>query len=407
MLHEGASQSAIGSATDAAGNASSTSVGPISIDTTLPMITGTPTTAPNGAGWYNSDVTIHWSASDALSGLNGVVPSDSVLTADGTNVCASASVTDIAGNSASATTCVKIDRTGASTTAELSADFGTGWWAGSAQLTLVAVDNLSGVAATYYAVDDGPAAAYFAPFAFTTGGVHTITFWSVDGAGNVEDRNGPGHTVTVKIDDVAPHIMATRSPAANEDGWNNGDVTVSFTCSDDETAVATCPVPVVVSAEQAGQTVSGSAVDAAGNTATATVTAINVDKTAPTIAGSANPSANAFGWNNSAVTVTFACSDSLSTVRSCDAPVTLTDDTDAGTATGDSTDRAGNSASTTVSGIKIDTVPPTLDGTPATLPNEAGWYNQPVVIHWVAGDDRSGGPSRASRRLTAECASHD
>src|SRR5207249_2707928 len=69
-LHEGASQSAAGSATDAAGNGSSATVGGINVDETAPALSGAPTSNPNAAGWYNGDVTVHWTASDGLSGIN-------------------------------------------------------------------------------------------------------------------------------------------------------------------------------------------------------------------------------------------------------------------------------------------------------------------------------------------------
>ena len=43
-----------------------------------PSITGTPTTSPNGNGWYKGDVTIHWTCSDALSGVVAC-PEDTVI----------------------------------------------------------------------------------------------------------------------------------------------------------------------------------------------------------------------------------------------------------------------------------------------------------------------------------------
>ena len=69
VLHEGANQSANGSAVDAAGNSKQGGVSRINVDKTAPTLSGTPTTDPNAAGWYAGDVIIGWNCSDALSGV--------------------------------------------------------------------------------------------------------------------------------------------------------------------------------------------------------------------------------------------------------------------------------------------------------------------------------------------------
>lgn len=90
-------------------------------------------------------------------------------------------------------------------------------------------------------------------------------------------------SVTIKRDATPPSITASRSPEANAYGWNNTDVTVSFSCSDALSGIDVCPADVVVSTEGAGQSVTGTAMDQAGNTASAAVSDINIDKTAPTL----------------------------------------------------------------------------------------------------------------------------
>lgn len=86
------------------------------------------------------------------------------------------------------------------------------------------------------------------------------------------------------VDITPPTIVGSRTPAANAAGWNNTDVTASFVCEDLESGIASCTAPVTLSAEGAGQSVTGTAVDIAGNMAMATVSDINIDKTAPSIA---------------------------------------------------------------------------------------------------------------------------
>src|SRR5205085_424786 len=132
-------------------------------------------------------------------------------------------VSDLAGNSTSKTVSgIKIDRTAPSTLASVPAPLDSGWYAGDVLVTLTTGADLSGVDTTYYSVDGGTAQVYGVPFAHSLKGVHTITFWSVDNAGNVEDKTAPGHSITLKIDGVPPTITGSRSPAANGFGWNNG-----------------------------------------------------------------------------------------------------------------------------------------------------------------------------------------
>jgi hypothetical protein len=68
-----------------------------------------------------------------------------------------------------------------------------------------------------------------------------------------------------------PTIAATRSPAANANGWNSGDVTVSFTCADPLHALVTCPAATMVAAEGANQSVTGSSATKGGTTVSATL----------------------------------------------------------------------------------------------------------------------------------------
>src|SRR5260370_20915563 len=71
-------------------------------------------------------------------------------------------------------------------------------------------------------------------------GVHTLTYWSVDKAGNTEDSSQPGKTITVKIDKTAPTISNTNAPGANSNGWNNTSVTVTFNCADALSGIQSC-----------------------------------------------------------------------------------------------------------------------------------------------------------------------
>ena len=87
----------------------------------------------------------------------------------------------------------------------------------------------------------------------------------------------------VRIGLPRPTIVASRSPAANSAGWNNGDVAVSFVCVDPLSALAGCPAQVIVSAEGRDQSVTGSSALKGGGTVAATITGISIDKTNPVV----------------------------------------------------------------------------------------------------------------------------
>lgn len=393
-LGQGADQSAAGTAVDVAGNTAAATLDHLDVDKTAPVLSGAPTTSPNAAGWYDNSVTIRWTCSDALSGIDGACPADTTVSGEGSNLGATASVSDKAGNTRTVVVSgLKIDSTTPVTTGSVSAPLATGWYADKVRVTLDGTDNLSGVAKTWYAVDGGAAAVYAGAFDFSTPGVHTITFWSVDAAGNLEDAAAAGHSVTVKIDGIKPTISGSATPAPNTAGWNNTDVTVAFSCSDAESGIASCPDDSVLSDDGAAQYVTGTATDHGGNSDSATVGPVNVDKTGPTLSGAATTSPNANGWYNGDVTVHWTPSDATSGVD----PTTIPGDS---VVTGEGadltagpvqvSDLAGNSRAASVTDLKIDRTKPTISGAPTTAPNAAGWYRGNVAVDWTCSDALSG-----------------
>jgi hypothetical protein len=83
-----------------------------------------------------------------------------------------------------------------------------------------------------------------------------------------------------------------------------------------------------------------------------TISILGVDSEGPAIAATVTPAPNANGWNNDLVTVTFQCTDALTGVTSCSAPVTLTNE-GLHSITGSATDSAGNTSTRAVA-VKID-----------------------------------------------------
>jgi hypothetical protein len=388
-LGEGENQAARGSVLDAAGNSASDEVTDIDVDKTAPMLAGAATTEPNDEGWYSGDVVVAWSASDALSGLAGATPADVTVEGEGANRSASATVYDNAGNSTTTTVDgIRIDRTAPVTTVEVADPLGSGWYGGAVEVTLTAHDSLSGPARTMYTVGDGEPQRYSGPFAFAADGVHQIGFWSLDKAGNAESETA--NRIELKIDGVAPGISASRSPAGNANGWNNTPVTVTFACVDAHSGFDTCGPDATVSDEGAGQSVTGHAMDLAGNTASATLGDINIDLTQPTLTGQATRRPNDHGWYNDAVTVAWTAADELSGLDG-DAPAesVIDGEGDNLTATASVEDKAGNVRSTVVDGIRIDrTKPETTASKPE--PYSTGWYAGAVKVILTGSDDRAG-----------------
>ena len=71
VTQEGEGHIIVGTATDLAGNSTSTSV-IINIDKTPPQVTALVTPLPNAAGWNNADTTVTFTAQDSLSGVGNV-----------------------------------------------------------------------------------------------------------------------------------------------------------------------------------------------------------------------------------------------------------------------------------------------------------------------------------------------
>ena len=88
-------------------------------------------------------------------------------------------------------------------------------------------------------------------------------------------------TYTVATDTTPPTLRMTVTPAPNAAGWNNTDVVVRLDCQDPGgSGVQSCPEDIALTAEGAGQLVTVTITDHAGNAVTQSVT-VHIDKTPP------------------------------------------------------------------------------------------------------------------------------
>lgn len=189
------------------------------------------------------------------------------------------------------------------------------------------------------------------------------------------------------VDKESPVLTANQSPPANANGWNNTDVTVSWSCNDDESGVD-------LSASELNDdvlAVSGSATafcaDLAGNTVTASYD-VQIDRDAPTvdIAAPLPWSVNLIGME-----LSFGATDDLSGVASVVAtlddgsgPLAVEDGTAIDIAgvyrlAVTATDFAGNTATETVDFVVYDPAGGAVYGggrfpsAPGALASEPDW----------------------------------
>jgi hypothetical protein len=173
------------------------------------------------------------------------------------------------------------------------------YYGGPATILLTAVDNFagSGVAATYYKVD-GSTQTTGTLIGVSGGGLHTIWFWSVDNAGNVETA----HVTTVTIDTAPP------TTTSNAVAFYGGTANILLNAVDDAggSGVANTYYKIDGGAQQAGTapttdvSISGAgthslefwSVDRVGNVESRRTAAFVIDLTPPTTVSNAVPSYN-------------------------------------------------------------------------------------------------------------------
>ena len=142
---------------------------------------------------------------------------------------------------------------------------------------------------------------------------------------------------------------------------------------------------------------------------------LRVDKTPPIVTGS-QPArgADANGWYNHAVGVSFAGSDLTSGVASCTATTYGGPDSSAANVQGTCVDHAGNVSAPLGYGLKYDeTAPAVTAARPERQPNADGWFNRAVSFDIDGTDATSGiadcapvtygGPDSATASIPAAC----
>ncbi len=265
------------SVTDSAGATTTDSFTVRVVDSTKPLVSVSSAESRAASGWYNvvsndgsPGVTLDV-ATDDLVGVASLACTDngadvgalpvtggSFVVGDGVHSIACVAM-DGSANEGSASRSISVDQTAPSVSGSLSpAVSGTGWWnaaSGAPTVTWSCSDATSGVAAC------SP------PSTFGDGAIQGATGTAVDAAGNV----GTGSVAGVNVDRTAPTAIAlTGTSLADGATYDFGSVPpapTGCTASDAVSGLASCTV-VGYSASIGSWTVTATATDVAGNTAT-------------------------------------------------------------------------------------------------------------------------------------------
>ncbi len=391
-------------AIDLVGNTSGTGSAIVKLDSMAPQVTivAAPTPAPGTGGWIAGLVTLQATASDAGSGvasltysLNGgpevVFTAPIAIAAEGTTVV-SFVATDLAGNTASEGTTVRIDNTapiiscGAADGVWHGTDVSIACTASDGGSGLVGNDSFSLTTSVLAGIEDANAST----------GMRSVC----DSVGNCAQAGPIGGN---KVDKKPPTI----SCGSADDLWHATDVSIGCTASDDGFGLAagdasfSLTTSVLAGTENANASTGAREVcDGVGNCATAgPITGNKIDKKAPTVScGSADGL-----WHAADVSIVCSASDDGSGLAgtgdtgfelSTSVPAG-TEDANAATGTRPVCDSVGNCAQAgPIAGNKIDKKAPAISCGAA----DGVWHATDVSIGCTASDAGSG-PSSASFSL--------
>jgi hypothetical protein len=222
-------------------------------------------------------------------------------------------------------------------------------------------------------------------------------------------------SVSIKRDATSPTIGGSASPAANGHGWNNTAVDVSFLCDDNLSGVASCGPNATLASEGRDQSVTGNASDNAGNTNSATVGGINIDKSSPNApsvsADRASDYAGGGGWYKNTVTLSFAGAgdpdlangDLGSGVDPASIPLAQTfSSSGPHTASGTVKDLAGNESAARSMTVQVDATKPAVS---INCPSSPIILGSSATASWTATDAHSGLATAASGTVALDTTS--
>jgi hypothetical protein len=398
---DNANASVSGSCVDRAGNSTARTFG-LSYDATSPQVTGsTPSRNPDSNGWYNHTLSIAFTGSDAMSGIDTCTQT-SYSGPDAANASVSGTCRDRAGNTSAASNFnFQYDSTGPVVTATPSrAPDSNGWYNHALTVSFAGTDVTSGMGTCV-----GPQ-GYSGPDSANA----SVSGSCSDRAGNTTVRN-----FGLSYDGTAPQVTgATPSRGTDHNGWYNHTLSIAFTGSDATSGIDTCTQTSYSGPDAANASVSGTCRDRAGNTSAAGAFNFQYDETAPSVTATPSRVPDSNGWYNHALSVSFAGTDGTSGIESCVPPQSYSGpDSATASVSGSCVDRAGNTTARSF-GLSYDGTAPTVTATPSRNPDSNGWYNHALSVSFAGTDGTSGldscvspqsysGPDRANASVTGSC----
>ncbi|RKN86132.1 OmpL47-type beta-barrel domain-containing protein [Paenibacillus ginsengarvi] len=150
----------------------------------------------------------------------------------------------------------------------LSSPNGAGWFNQEVTVVLSATDNSGQPVTTRYAVDGVTEATYSQPIRLAADGIHTISYYSVDAAGNTEAAK----TQQVKLDRTAPAVELTNAGRPVADVPMQETLKFEVTGTDNLSGVASKSLMLDGKEIGIGQTIKASDLGSGTHTVTARVT---------------------------------------------------------------------------------------------------------------------------------------
>lgn len=405
--------------TDFAGNSETLNLLEIKIDAMAPNTIATPSGTIGSTNWYLSSVTLSLDPVDSGSGIDEMkyrldsgIWLDYVgpiqLTGSGIHDAEYYS-TDYAGNvEGTKILQLKIDTETPGTVSAPSGATGlNGWYISDVTLSLTSSDTISGVESTFYKVDEDTWQIYIGTFMVSGEGDHTISFYSVDFAGNAETTA----SIQVWIDTMLPSTGEILTGTSGTGGWFTSEVVVNLTGFDETSGVDETKYRIDGGTWETyvgsfnfnvdgTYTVEYYSEDLAGNEEGTRSIQVRIDTIAPNTIEDTSGIVGMNGWYTEDVTITLASTDATSGVQSTqfridgsawqayDAPVTVTAD-GSHVVVFQSVDNAGNIEDAITIEVKLDSTSPIVD-LELTDDGDGTLTTSTATVIWTGSDETSG-----------------
>jgi hypothetical protein len=370
------------SCTNDAGLTTDASALTIKLDKTGPTAVSSSVTSgtPGANGWYTSNVTVHTTGTEDISGPADC-SADHVLTTETAGQNVAASCTNQAGlTTDAAPLTIKLDKTaptGVSSSVTLGTPGANGWYTSDVTVHTTGTEDVSG------------------PADCSADQVLTTETAGQNVAGSCTNKAGlttNAAPLPIKLDKTGPSAaLSVTAGTAGANGWYTSNVTVHASGTDTISSPVTCTGDQQQTTETAGTAFNGSCTNDAGLTTNASALTIKLDKTAPTgIALSVTAgTAGLNGWYISDVTVSTTGTDSISTPVVCTAPQHQTSDTTGTAFNGSCTNNAGLVTQGAALTVKVDETAPVIT---LVTPADGGSYllNASVDAQYSCQDATSG-----------------